>query len=130
MEKHYKQGMSKDQDGFMDITWCSSKVLHSWDEFRNEFKTANARKAISPTQFNHQSTRGHCIMTLELEKPMEGDPTRKQRGRLYICDLAGTEPAGDIYYARYEVETDDDGNKEYNLVGPHPDQNKTKELQD
>merc|ERR1719230_1083996 len=32
MEKHYKQGMSKDQDGFMDITWCSSKVLHSWDE--------------------------------------------------------------------------------------------------
>jgi hypothetical protein len=129
-ERHYKQGMSKDQDGFMDITWCQSKVLHSWEEFRGEFRTANSRKAISPTQFNHQSTRGHCIMTLELEKPVDGDPSRKQRGRLYICDLAGTEPAGDIYYAQYRTDNDAAGNKEYNLVGPHPDQSKTKELQE
>lgn len=29
-------------------------------------------------------------------------PGMKQKGRLYVCDLAGTEPAGDIVYARYE----------------------------
>ena len=101
---------------------------------------ANARKAISPTQFNHQSTRGHCIMTLEVphhhsqstcksqqypypyltharahahththththpkvKMPVDGDVTRMQRGRVYICDLAGTEPAGDIVYAQYK----------------------------
>merc|ERR1719253_401858 len=67
--RQYKQGMTKDENGFMDITWCQSIVLHSWDDFRSAFRTANGKKAISPTQFNHQSTRGHCIMTLELEKP-------------------------------------------------------------
>lgn len=36
--------------------------------------TANARKAIAPTQFNHQSTRGHCIMTLEVEMPNPDNP--------------------------------------------------------
>eukprot|EP00928_Gymnodinium_smaydae_P086865 TRINITY_DN71276_c0_g1_i1.p1 TRINITY_DN71276_c0_g1~~TRINITY_DN71276_c0_g1_i1.p1 ORF type:complete len:1106 (+),score=318.64 TRINITY_DN71276_c0_g1_i1:213-3530(+) len=129
-EKMYKEGMKKDEDGFTDISWCQEKVLHSWEEFRKAFMSANARKAISPTQFNHQSTRGHCIMTLEVEKPMDDDPSRKQRGRLYVCDLAGTEPAGDIYYAQYKTETDDAGNKEYILQGPHADQGKTKELQD
>mmetsp|Transcript_25406 Transcript_25406/g.70740 ORF Transcript_25406/g.70740 Transcript_25406/m.70740 type:complete len:1016 (+) Transcript_25406:90-3137(+) len=129
-EKHYKQGMHKDEDGFTDIDWCKSKVLHSWNDFREEFMRANTRKAISPTQFNHQSTRGHCIMTLELERPFEDDPSRKQRGRLYICDLAGTEPAGDIYYAQYKVVDAGDGQKEYQCTGPHPDRNRTKELQD
>jgi hypothetical protein len=128
-EKMYKDGMRKDEDGFTDITWCVSKVLHTWDDFRKEFMKANERKAISPTQFNHQSTRGHCIMTLEVEKPMDDDPSRKQRGRLYVCDLAGTEPAGDVFYAQYKVE-EEDGEKEYKLIGPHPDQTKTKELQD
>lgn len=68
-EQHYKNGMKKDQDGFWDIQWTSSCVLNSWDDLRKQFKAANARKAIAPTQFNHQSTRGHCIMTLEVEMP-------------------------------------------------------------
>jgi hypothetical protein len=33
----------------------------------------------------------------------------KQRGRVYVCDLAGTEPAGDIVYAMYEKKTFEDG---------------------
>lgn len=57
---------------------------------------------LSAEQFNHQSTRGHCIMTLEVEMPHPDMPGMKQRGRVYVCDLAGTEPAGDIVYARYE----------------------------
>lgn len=54
------------------------------------------------TQFNHQSTRGHCIMTLEVEMPHPDMAGMKQKGRVYVCDLAGTEPAGDIVFARYE----------------------------
>ena len=54
----------------------------------------------------------------------------KQRGRLYVCDLAGTEPAGDIFYANYKRIDQDDGSTEHKLVGPHPDQSKTKQLQD
>lgn len=129
-EQQYKSGMRKDEDGFMDIQWCQSVVLKDWKHLRETFMSANARKAIAPTQFNHQSTRGHCIMTLEVEKP---DPERegmKQRGRVYVCDLAGTEPAGDIVYAQYKKKTYENGDIEYNYTGPHPDGSKSKELQD
>ncbi|KAF1790097.1 P-loop containing nucleoside triphosphate hydrolase [Phytophthora cactorum] len=129
-EQQYKSGMRKDPDGFTDIDWCQSVVLKDWNDLRRTFMAANAKKAIAPTQFNHQSTRGHCIMTLEVEKP---DPERegmKQRGRVYVCDLAGTEPAGDIVYAEYKKVVFEDGEIEHKYLGPHPDASKSKELQD
>ena len=129
-EQHYKNGMRKDPDGFMDIEWCEMKVLHSWHDLRETFKRANARKAIAPTQFNPMSTRGHCIMVLEVEMPHPEAEGMKQRGRVYVCDLAGTEPAGDIVYAMYNKITFDDDTFEYEFQGPHPDKNKTKELQE
>lgn len=49
-EMHYKNGMKKDVDGFTDIEWCSGAVLNSWDNLRQAFRAANARKAIAPTQ--------------------------------------------------------------------------------
>jgi hypothetical protein len=66
--------MRKDPDGFMDIEWCASKVIKSWDDLRENFLRANARKAIAPTQFNPTSTRGHCIMILEVEMPEPDNP--------------------------------------------------------
>ncbi len=129
-EQNYKQGMRKDKDGFTDITWCSEMMLNSWDDLRNTFLSANGRKAIAPTQFNPQSTRGHCIMTLEVEKPKKDDPTTKQRGRVYVCDLAGTEPAGDVVYALYKKKKMQDGSIENQFQGAHPDKSKTKQLQD
>merc|ERR1719331_852797 len=128
-EKNYKAGMRKDDDGFMDILWCMAAQLKSWDELRNTFKKSNARKAISPTQFNHQSTRGHCVMTLEVNKPKDDDPEMRQKGRIYVCDLAGTEPAGDIFYASYKKIKYPDGTIEHKLLGPHKDQRLTKNLQ-
>ncbi|CCI41722.1 unnamed protein product [Albugo candida] len=129
-EQQYKAGIKKDSDGFTDIEWCQSVVLKDWNDLRRTFMAANARKAIAPTQFNHQSTRGHCIMTLEVEKP---DPERegiKQKGRVYVCDLAGTEPAGDIVYAEYKKISFENGDQEYKYLGPHSDPSKSKELQD
>ena len=72
-EKRALAGMRKDSDGFMDVLWCVAAGLTSWNNLRSSFKKANARKAISPTQFNHQSTRGHCVLTLEVSKPKEDD---------------------------------------------------------
>ena len=40
-------------------------------------------------------------MLLEVEMPNPEVEGTKQRGRVYVCDLAGTEPAGDIVYAIY-----------------------------
>lgn len=131
-EKSYKSGMRKDKDGFMNIEWCQAATLKTWDDLREQFQKSNQKKAISPTQFNHQSTRGHCIMTLEVEMPMPSDPTMKQKGRVYVCDLAGTEPAGDIFYADYQkIKYMENGKEviEHKLKGPHKDQRKTQELQ-
>jgi len=128
-EQHYKQGFRKGEDGFMDIEWCTLLPMKSWDLMRNTFKTANARKGIAPTQFNPQSTRGHCVFTFEVNHPDVEDPQIKKRGRLYLCDLAGTEPAGDVYYALYKEIVYDNGEKEMQLCGQHQDMAKTKELQ-
>eukprot|EP00501_MAST-03F_sp_TOSAG23-6_P000187 GSMAST32.ASY1.ANO1.190.1 assembled CDS len=105
-------------------------VLADWADLRQTFQTANGRKAIAPTQFNHQSTRGHCIMVLEVEMPKPSDPSTKQRGRVYVCDLAGTEPAGDIVFAKYKTKKYPDGTVEHKFIGAHKDKKKTKELQD
>lgn len=129
-EQAYKNGMRKDKDGFMDIEWCLQSKITSWNDMRKQFTIANGRKAIAPTQFNPMSTRGHCILVLELEKPHPETEGLKQRGRLYVCDLAGTEPAGDIVYAVYKKETFSDGTFEYKFQGPHSDHSKTKELQE
>jgi hypothetical protein len=129
-EQMYKNGMRKDPDGFMDIDWCSSKVISSWDDLRATFQVANGRKAIAPTQFNPMSTRGHCVMVLEIDMPNPEQEGMRQRGRVYVCDLAGTEPAGDIVYALYDKVNFDDGTFEYKFKGAHPDAKKTKELQD
>jgi len=129
-EQAYKNGMRKDKDGFMDIEWCGSSPITSWNDMRKQFTVANGRKAIAPTQFNPMSTRGHCILVLELEKPHPDTEGLKQRGRLYVCDLAGTEPAGDIVYAIYKKVQFDDGSFEYKFQGAHADMSKTKELQE
>ena len=72
---------------------------------------------------------GHCIMTLDVVMPKPDDPTSKKKGRVYVCDLAGTEPAGDVYYAEYKKKKMPDGSIENLLVGPHKDGSKTKGLQ-
>ena len=65
----------------------------------------------------------------QVAHPDAEDPQVKKRGRLYLCDLAGTEPAGDVYYALYKEVKYDDGTSEMQLVGQHSDASKTKELQ-
>ena len=43
-EKIYKEGMRKDNDGFMDIEWCSSAVLNSWDDLRKVTRRRRRRR--------------------------------------------------------------------------------------
>jgi hypothetical protein len=47
--------------------------------------TCNQRKAIAPTQFNPMSTRGHCIMVLEVEMPGEMEVTKLFHFFQYQC---------------------------------------------
>ena len=100
-------------DGRTDVSVCRTRQTPNRDGF----------------QFNHQSTRGHCIMTLEVEMPHPDMAGMKQKGRVYVCDLAGTEPAGDIVFAKYEKKVFPNGDIEHKYIGAHEDDRKTKELQ-
>jgi len=84
-EQNYKQGMRKDKDGFTDVEWCSSQPLNDWRQLCDIFQESNGRKAIAPTQFNPMSTRGHCIMTLEVQKPKKGNPDMKGMLLYLLC---------------------------------------------
>ena len=73
--------------------------------------------------------RGHCIMVLDVVMPDPEDTSMKKRGRIYVCDLAGTEPAGDIFYTSTRQENAGRYNrKTFNRA--HRDTSRTKELQD
>ena len=52
------------------------------------------------------------------------------RGRLYLCDLAGAEPAGDVHYAQYKRTHNDNNSIDYKYLGRHSDHHKTTELQE
>ena len=133
IQKHYKDGLHKDKHGFLDMNWCQSVAISDWSDLIDILAKANARKAISATQFNHSSTRGHCILVLNVDRPHPDDPRIRQLGRLYVSDLAGTEPAGDIVSARYKRRVVQEANGsetiEYDFLGPESDRSKTKDLQ-
>jgi hypothetical protein len=133
-EKNFKTGLHRDESGFMEFDWVSTVPLSTFSELCSTVKEANRRKALAATQFNWCSTRGHCILQLELTKPNESMPDVQTRCRLYVCDLAGTEPAADIVASVYERRKIPDPTRkgelltEYELVGEDPNPAKTKEL--
>jgi chromosome segregation ATPase len=128
-DRHISEGFHQDKHGFVDITWCRKLHVTSWHELRVAFKGANARKAIAPTQFNHASTRGHCILVFEAKMPHPQQEGVSRTGRLYVCDLAGAEPAAEVHCAQYERVVDpNSGAVEYNYKGRHPDNARTDEL--
>ena len=110
-ERHYKQGLHRDESGFMEFDWVSESTvaergsarwwktdrllpkncflfpfspllplwlkvssvpLESFDAMCQAVREANRRKAIAATQFNWQSTRGHCILQVRGERPPPG----------------------------------------------------------
>ena len=102
--------------------------LNTFEDLCVAVRSANQRKAISATQFNHQSTRGHCILQLEITKPADDNPAQQVKCRMYVCDLAGTEPAADIIASVYQRVDLPDGSIEYKFKGQDPDAAKTREL--
>ena len=126
--KNYKHGMHKDAHGFMDITWCTAVEVRTWEELLGVLNEANKRKSIAPTQFNPSSTRGHCILFYEVDMPGIHHDGVTTTARMYVCDLAGAEPAADVHWARYKRLQVGDGKLEYVYQGRDPDKSKTQQL--
>ena len=124
----YHSGMHRDSHGFMDMSWCKSIEIDSWKELLVVLTHANGRKSIAPTQFNPSSTRGHCILFYEIDMPNLKYQGVTTTARMYVCDLAGVEPAADVYWAHYDRLPTTDGGSEYIFRGKDPNKKKTHEL--
>ena len=116
-DRHINEGFHVDSHGFVDITWCRRHIIKSWTELTKTFKKANAKKAIAPTQYNPASTRGHCILVFEAKMPHPTLQGVSRTGRLYVCDLAGAEPAANVHCAKYSLCFDKLYNKPQNQSG-------------
>ena len=127
-DRHINEGFHVDSHGFVDITWCRKHTLKTWAELTATFKKANGKKAIAPTQFNPASTRGHCILVFEAKMPHPTKDGVSRCGRLYVCDLAGAEPAAEVHCAQYHRTVDTDGHTQYEYRGRDPDRTKTENL--
>lgn len=129
----YSSAVGKVQKSRVLSFFHSADVLKNSVRYNKEaiFSAPPPRRCFTRNtlQFNHQSTRGHCIMTLEVERPHPDMAGMKQKGRVYVCDLAGTEPAGDIVFAKYDKKVFPNGDIEHKFIGAHEDDRKTKELQ-
>ena len=126
--KNFHHGMHKDRFGFMDVQWCKTVEVESWPELLAVLTAANRKKKIAPTQFNPSSTRGHCILFFELDMPDAKTKGVTTTARMYVCDLAGSEPSADIFYAQYSRKMTG-GKIQYRCQGKHPDKSKTVMLQ-
>lgn len=84
-DRHINDGFHVDSHGFVDITWCRKKRIVSWTELIHTFKTANAKKAIAPTQYNRASTRGHCILVFEADMPHPTKVTFRVHPTTPVC---------------------------------------------
>lgn len=73
--------------GLRDIPVFASEEVHK------HLAVGMKSRTVAATCMNDQSSRSHCIFTLEVQSssPLEGGGERQLRARLHLVDLAGSE---------------------------------------
>jgi len=84
-----------DTDTGVSLTGCTLHKLTSAKEFMKFYNEGNARRVVSATAMNAESSRGHTAMVIwisseDTEDPMKGGV----RGKITFIDLAGYERFG------------------------------------
>lgn len=102
----------------MTVAWCKTVTVDTWPELLQIMKAATGRKETLPTQYCPSSTRGHCFLILDLERPDETISGVRHHSRLTVCDLAAQKPAGNLIHSEYGMITREDGTVEYQCTGP------------
>ncbi|EPY20298.1 kinesin [Strigomonas culicis] len=81
-----------DTDKGVSLTGCSTHTLSSAEEFMKFYHTGNARRVVTATAMNPESSRGHTAMVVRIASE---DPNNimagRVRGKITFIDLAGYE---------------------------------------
>ena len=77
-------------DGKLYLRHLNAHVVNSEEEALQLLFLGDTNRAISETQMNNNSSRSHCIFTIELEARQPGSESIR-RSKLNLVDLAGSE---------------------------------------
>ena len=83
-------------DGGRVICMGLSKIsVNSPQEVINVLNEARERRQIGETKMNKQSSRSHCLFTIQVEstEQLKDGNTMERKGKLHLVDLAGSECA-------------------------------------
>ncbi|KAH9579770.1 Kinesin motor domain [Trypanosoma melophagium] len=76
----------------VELTGCTSHVLHSAQEFMRFYHNGNERRVVTATAMNPESSRGHTALVIRVISEQTDDPASgKIKGKITFIDLAGYE---------------------------------------
>ncbi|XP_022085619.1 kinesin-like protein KIF22 [Acanthaster planci] len=81
----------EDRDRTIFIPNLAERVITSLEEFHDLFVPASKNRTTAATKLNSRSSRSHSILLLKVVKKQEAPPYKKQIGKVYLIDLAGSE---------------------------------------
>jgi hypothetical protein len=85
---------SKGTGGRVVCMGLSSKIVESASDVINVLHDARERRRVAETNMNKQSSRSHCLFTLQVESTEIVNGGQIERiGKLHLVDLAGSECA-------------------------------------
>jgi hypothetical protein len=85
---------SRESGGSVVVMNLSTKIVHSVEEVIDILNLAREKRQIGETKMNLQSSRSHCLFTLQVDSTETVDGgVMERRGKLHLVDLAGSECA-------------------------------------
>ncbi|XP_033627005.1 kinesin-like protein KIF22 [Asterias rubens] len=81
----------EDRDRTIFIPNLAEREIKSLQEFHTLFVPASKNRTTAATKLNSRSSRSHSILLLKVVKKQHLPPYRKQIGKAYLIDLAGSE---------------------------------------
>ncbi len=84
----------EDRTGRVVCMGLSKKDVNSSAEVLTTLRAAQARRQTGETKMNKNSSRSHCLFTLEVRsKELTAEGLVERRGKIHMVDLAGSECA-------------------------------------
>lgn len=81
-----------EKDAGVTLTGCTQQTLQSAEQFMTFYETGNARRVVTATAMNPESSRGHSAMIIVVESRAANDETAPTtKGKITFIDLAGYE---------------------------------------
>ncbi|XP_068610604.1 kinesin-like protein KIF22 [Brachionichthys hirsutus] len=81
----------EDKDKNILIPGLTHTTISSFSDFDQHFVPASHKRTTASTKLNQRSSRSHAVLLIKVVRTQWAFPQRRQTGKLYLIDLAGSE---------------------------------------